>query len=327
MINAIHLSSRVCAPLPLRRELPGVWSSITKIDTYFFQKNISWHNLFAGKVGNGQNIRLWIDVWSGGTPLKDQFPDIFKMEKEKNRNIASIFPVLFSGTDFLWSWSKNTFSNVEQHQISRLSTILGNTLVTDLEDAWTWTGTRSNNFAVKEVRKLITQSRFGPHPRPFPWTKWAPIKVNVWGWRALMNRLPTKVELQKRSVSTGNLACIFCGEQDETLAHILTACPLAIAVWDLVSSWCKIPNLFAFDVQDLLYSFFHTREAKYKINHFIILTTSWFIWKARNEKIFRSTEAIPRRILEQIKHNSFTWIVTRSKIKNITWESWVDFEF
>ncbi|KAJ0934115.1 hypothetical protein HanRHA438_Chr03g0103761 [Helianthus annuus] len=37
----------------------------------------------------------------------------------------------------------------------------------------------------------------------FEWVKWVPKKINIFGWRAKQNRLPTLAELQKRTYTGG----------------------------------------------------------------------------------------------------------------------------
>jgi len=50
----------------------GCWKSITsELDLF--------KSLVHFKVGNGSRVLFWHDVWCGEQPLKDHFPDLFRM--------------------------------------------------------------------------------------------------------------------------------------------------------------------------------------------------------------------------------------------------------
>ncbi|KAJ0779037.1 putative reverse transcriptase zinc-binding domain-containing protein [Helianthus annuus] len=82
--------------------------------------------------------------------------------------------------------------------------------------------------------------------------KWVPSKCNIHAWRLEMDRLPTKEALRKRNVPVGDISYPFCGSDDESAENLFIACFVASNVWNGISSWCRIPNIFAFTIKDLL---------------------------------------------------------------------------
>ena len=72
-------------------------------------------------------------------------------------------------------------------------------------------------------------------PRTPLWKKmWhlkIPAKIRIFGWRACMNGLPTRLNLCKRGVKIGPL-CPICDQEMESITHTLFQCDLALQVWN-----------------------------------------------------------------------------------------------
>ncbi|KAI3704962.1 hypothetical protein L1987_75192 [Smallanthus sonchifolius] len=84
----------------------------------------------------------------------------------------------------------------------------------------------------------------------FPWNNWVSKKVNIFNWRAEMDRIPSLQALSVRHVPLESTTYCFGGESGECtelLVHIL-----ADLVWSQVSTWCKIPLIYAFSFKDLM---------------------------------------------------------------------------
>jgi hypothetical protein len=55
------------------------------------------------KVNNGENTRFWEDVWMGNTPLKHQYPYLYRIAHHKNATIASVFSTVLLNISFRMS--------------------------------------------------------------------------------------------------------------------------------------------------------------------------------------------------------------------------------
>jgi hypothetical protein len=64
-------------------------------------------------------------------------------------------------------------------------------------------------------------------------------KVNVFGWRLLLNRLSTRLGLNRRCIllNSHDLPCVFCFLNIEDNAHLFFFCPFSKGVWNAVFSW------------------------------------------------------------------------------------------
>ncbi|XP_076891442.1 uncharacterized protein LOC143542847 [Bidens hawaiensis] len=118
-------------------------------------------------------------------------------------------------------------------------------------DKWLWLGDKSDSFSVASVKKLLNQVGHAPEENIYSWNYWLPLKLNTFGWRVNLARLPTMDALIKRKIINGPNACCFCWSDAETVDHLFTGCFVASLVWQKISKWCKIPPIFAFTIGDL----------------------------------------------------------------------------
>ncbi|KAJ0680603.1 putative reverse transcriptase zinc-binding domain-containing protein [Helianthus annuus] len=156
------------------------------------------------------------------------------------------------------------------------------------------------------------------------WCKWVPTKVNIHSWRMEMGKIATGVALKNRNVQLGEPLCPLCGSDDESVDHLFIACQAASVIWNGISSWCKIPNIFAFSIKDLLgiYKEIRASESKKEAVQGIILIACWSLWRARNNLMFSHIEIRIDRILSEVKALGFLWFSSRSRHKGIDWAAW-----
>ncbi|XP_022003660.1 uncharacterized protein LOC110901119 [Helianthus annuus] len=144
-----------------------------------------------------------------------------------------------------------------------------------------------------------------------------------------MERLPTKCALAIRNISVQNKLCVLCGDYAETSEHIFVACQFAQMIWQNIADWCKVPPIFAFELNDVLtlHETCSGSSTKKKVIHAVILVTIWSLWKLRNESVFRHSLPHTTKILDEIKAMAYLWVKNRAKTVSLTWEDWSRFNF
>ncbi|KAL4582746.1 hypothetical protein LXL04_007305 [Taraxacum kok-saghyz] len=75
------------------------------------------------------------------------------------------------------------------------------------------------------------------------WCSWIPKKINIFVWRVLRNRLPTRGSLQGRGIPLETVRCPLCNEQEETVNHLLGSCTVANAMWGKVFRWMQLQRI------------------------------------------------------------------------------------
>ncbi|MFS7923076.1 putative reverse transcriptase zinc-binding domain-containing protein [Helianthus anomalus] len=191
------------------------------------------------------------------------------------------------------------------------------------KDKWQWLGDKSGDFSVKFVRSLLQKDR-GSGCTSFVWCKWLPLKVNVFAWRADLNRLPTIEGLRRRNVMVDDQTYVFCNEGEDSVSHLFIECVAANVVWNMISGWCHVPQIFASSFQDLMkvYQFSGLKDPEKSIFQGVLIIACWSLWKARNEVRFRNKPFRIEKIISEVKSVSFLWVRNRTKFKNLSWANW-----
>ena len=144
-----------------------------------------------------------------------------------------------------------------------------------------------------------------PRARRQPWfrTVWStltPPKYSFCLWLAVRGRLPTMDRLDFLAVDR---TCIFCGCQDETLAHLLFRCLHTRGIWETICAWCGIhPIRFTFGAA--LRSFVTTVRGNHcisRLRRVALATTVYYIWLARNRARFEQTQLDAAFLLRRIR--------------------------
>lgn len=71
------------------------------------------------------------------------------------------------------------------------------------------------------------------------WNKNVPLKIASFSWRLLQDKIPTIINLWRRSAYNPNFStkCVLCGKNDESSEHLFFLSEFAAAVWEEWYSW------------------------------------------------------------------------------------------
>ncbi|XP_021985885.1 uncharacterized protein LOC110882104 [Helianthus annuus] len=212
-------------------------------------------------------------------------------------------------------------------RLEQLIGLLDNVQISAGAARWKWTADPTGNFSVKSVKKLLKDDLSQVNGFVFEWSKWIPAKVNIHVWRMELNKIPSADALKKRNVVIVDSTCPLCSSEEESVDHLFLACFVASNVWNGVSSWCNIPNIFAFSLHDLLsiHSNIGMSERKKEAVKGIIIIACWSIWRARNNLKFSSSSARIEDNISEIKVLSFLWYSNRTKHRDLDWKDWCSF--
>ena len=114
-----------------------------------------------------------------------------------------------------------------------------------------------------------------------------------------------KKNLQARGIQW-DICCGRCGAHEESINHVFFECPPAIQVWAL----SKIPsNLTIFPTSALFTNLDHLfwRVVPQMEDHQFAWIL-WYIWKARNNKVFSNLDIDPLDTLKLAETESTLWV-------------------
>ncbi|KAG4963031.1 hypothetical protein JHK82_039705 [Glycine max] len=167
---------------------------------------ITASNQVCWKVGRGDQILFWEDSWvDDGTPLKDQFPELYRISSQRNLIVADTGSFSENGWEWNLSWRRNLFDNemgIASKFIEHITTIRLNS---NLMDTWVWRAETNGIFSTKSAYQVIKAEQpyevqhLGFHQL---WDIKIPPRALSFAWRLLWDRLPTKDNLSRRQIQT-----------------------------------------------------------------------------------------------------------------------------
>ncbi|KAL4570624.1 hypothetical protein LXL04_026282 [Taraxacum kok-saghyz] len=281
-------------------------------------------------MGRGDKTSFWHEEWTGSGILKDIFPLLYKIEKEKNCTVLERLVTSEENPSYNWKWKKARLSTEEDIERLCCEFILQEMHLSNEVDTWVWKTGTVDQFSVKSIRSLWESSKYPELEYKHWWNNWVPLKVNFLGWRAVLNRLPSKQELKKRQVTIPSTNCDLCNMAEETCEHILIQCSWTEEIWALVRDWCGMDFTGTHTMEQRIEASLkmgQDNKKKKKTANAIVLVTLWTIWKARNKKTFNGRRTPPWRIIEEIKSQSYLWVKNRGRNMITNWGEWQNFPF
>ncbi|CAN1822383.1 Putative ribonuclease H protein At1g65750 [Linum perenne] len=155
------------------------------------------------------------------------------------------------------------------------------------DDDWIWGCEKSGIFSIKSAYNLISSMEIGQDSEKWKsiWNWPGPNRIRFFLWLAAKERLLTNAARLRRGL-TQDATCPFCAAEEETIAHVLRECPFAIETWRQTGGLYINDEAMQKSYQTWLQDFTRSDSSL----QFGI--TCWYLWKARNERIFTgSTES------------------------------------
>ncbi|GLT32893.1 hypothetical protein SLA2020_075240 [Shorea laevis] len=183
-----------------------------------------------------------------------------------------------------------------------------------VEDCWKWKYDAKGRYLVKKAYDFLAPMECLLEGKicKLVWCKLVPSKVNFFGWRLCLDRLPTRGNLLVRGVlGQGNdLRCGLCHEELEDVNHLFCTYQEAWAVWVKVFNWWGLQIVIPDTVKGMVELFLSSlgRIADKEVIACIFLVGNWFLWYWRNVKVFGGEGDFKEQLLDMIQSKSFFWI-------------------
>ncbi|CAI9267946.1 unnamed protein product [Lactuca saligna] len=303
-----------------KRTFAGVWNNIAEVANELTKVGISFQDILKKKVKNGNDTLFWMDEWCDGEPLKDQFPDLYQLERRKTCRISQ--RVLAEG--YNWEWRSVPTTGSQAHSFQMLSDAIDVYRPCPDPDSCICPLSDDGIFHVKAIKLRIDNKELAINEVVIPWLHDIPIKVNTFIWRANLGRIPSNLALKRRGITNIRESCPQCHIEDEDSDHIMIRCPLANKIWELIFQWCNIPKPDFQTIGDLIGLTKTWRRCRRKKNNLICICfgVMWILWKTRCELVFRSTRYSFSQIIDRVKSIVFNWIRHKRVECNIKWDEW-----
>lgn len=264
-----------------------VWSSILKSQD-IIRRCSRW------RVGNGKSIYIWKDKWlpdqSNASVSTPPYPFL------EDAKVSSI--MLNQGV----GWDSEVILEIFNSRDANLimSTPLS---MSNRDDKLIWTKEDRGIFSVKSCYRALV----GDHNSAdrviwaLIWKIKIPPKARFFFWQACVSCLPTADLLRMKKVDCPEY-CQVCQNDSESIIHILVNCDLAKECWVLFNIQVNTDDNETF--AEWTTQIFQALN-KEQICLFIMIC--WYIWMARNDKVWHNRTTTATRVMERARQHLRDW--------------------
>ena len=115
-----------------------------------------------------------------------------------------------------------------------------------------------------------------------------PGTTKVSGWRVMLDKLPSRVNLEIRGITVPRVLCLLCEKEVETTHHLLINCEVVQRLWIKCDIWVGIISVRPNDIEKHFLSFYingMSNKATY-VWRGMWLAVVKEIWTLRNRIVF-----------------------------------------
>jgi hypothetical protein len=177
-------------------------------------------------IKDGTNTRFWDDSWIGDKPLKDTYPSLYHIARDKHVTVSKVL----SSTPLNISFRRSLVDNNLSHWLHLVAWV-SNVVVVDDKDYFKWRLTKSGVFTVQSLylHDIDTHPPF-QHRKIWKWK--IPLKIKIFLWFLQKGVVLTKDNLAKKNWK-GSQQCVCCNF-NETIQHLFLDCPSAKMIWRII---------------------------------------------------------------------------------------------
>ncbi|GKE35585.1 RNA-directed DNA polymerase, eukaryota, partial [Tanacetum coccineum] len=273
------------------------------------------------KVGIGRNTRFWKDIWCGDGTLEATYPRLVTLASNRNAFVSDYWSM--HGWNI--SWRRDIRGGVKQSQYDQLMACLQVIHINLEQGVWQWEFDNEETFTVRLVRKSLDVKRLSGHTWVTRWCNIIPIKVNVFVWRNFLNRLPTRINLDRHGIDIDSILCPCCNNNVEDISHVFFACSVAIELWFKIGVWLELDIPEFVNVEDM-FQWIDGQgggSTHRRILNTTCVATIWILWMYRNSVVFDDSRVKKHQLFDSVVTYFFNWICNRYRRSRFNWNAWM----
>ncbi|CAJ2653429.1 unnamed protein product [Trifolium pratense] len=269
-------------------------------------------------VGDDNDIGFWKFKWFGNNSFGELYPNLYAKEAFKDVLISDRLSRNGTDTEWHWQWCEELSDNDAHHLRALKQLLLDCPFDQARSDRWRWVPDSVGLFTVKSCYSLLLQysntvvleSNVLDAIQKL-WKNDVSSKVNIFGWRLLLEKLHTRAALHHRGIlnNSHDISCIFCYMHMEDCSHLFFNCSFVKGVWETIYRWLGQSLPADLEGWNHFLSFGSLVKSKKgnQIRHLIWLATTWCLWKLRNNVVFNGALPDASKLVDDIKTFSWFW--------------------
>jgi hypothetical protein len=293
---------------PWWREIARIRDGVGEIDGGWFEDRVS------KVLGDGTSTLFWQDRWVGDVPLCRRFARLFDLSTNKFSTVAEMCALGWEVGGEAWSWRRRLWV-WEEDMVEECRVFLAHVLVQpNVSDRWQWDPDIHDGYTVRGAYHVLTSMTplHDDAAEHLVWHKQVPLKVSIVAWRLLKDRLPTKLNLQRRGIVqvADNLCISGCGNA-ESAVHLFLHCQVFGSLWNRIRSWIGVSGVDTNNIREHFHQFTHylgLSKARRSFLQLLWLLCIWLVWNERNNRLFNNSEKSIEHLLDKVKFHSLWWL-------------------
>ena len=220
--------------------LPGGWASANIPGPYGvgLWKNIKkdWAHFtcfLRFEVGDGTQIKFWNDFWCEIGPLKEVFPELYSISRNKEAWVAD--HLIYQNE--VVTWFLNFIQPAHDWELEAISSFMDVLYQSGVKgcapDKVWWQRSMGKGFQVKLYYKALLPSSGILVPWKSIWKVKVPPRVSFFVWAAAIDRILTVQNLRRCHVMVIDWSYM-CKASGESTDHLLLHCPIAVELWSCI---------------------------------------------------------------------------------------------
>ncbi|XP_071689084.1 uncharacterized protein [Rutidosis leptorrhynchoides] len=224
---------------------------------------------------------------------------------------------------FCWKWIRPPTGRTLS-ELNRLCDLLNGFSYENGEtDKWAWNLHPSETFYTSVLTKLLDEKILPNANMSFETARLhlLPQKIGILIWRVMQERIPVRVELDKRGVDMDSVRCPVCDDDIETAEHTFLHCEFAKDIWSRIFRWWGSNRHMYSCLGDMFKG--DIGGSKSKLWQSIEWVCGYHIWRNRNLTLFQRKRGNGPMALNEVQIKSFEWISKRVRKCSFEWSQWL----
>lgn len=266
------------------------------------------------KIGNGHTTKVWEEPWLPTQPARA--PRSRGNDRDEDIRVHHLID------EQSQSWNLEILNSViAAEDIPKITSLRVSR--TGRHDCYSWDFTKSGLYTVRSGYKIAheihaaVKSTAVTEPsttglKKAIWKIKAPRKLKHFLWQATSGFLATAKQLKDRHCARDSIY-VRCGDESESINHTLFVCPPALQCWAL-SGIPSAPGLFPCNSLYANIDFLLFRAKETGVRPEVLAAfpwIAWYIWKARNVKIFNDKDITPTDSLQLAVKETESWTLAQ----------------
>ena len=172
---------------------------------------------------------FWEDKWLGQSTLREQYPALYAIVRNKSDTIAPVLGTSPPNVSF-----RRRLLGTRQASWNALRIRLESIHLSDGPDTFLWNFTKNGKFSVDSMYRalILPEMPVDIKDNNKNWKMNIPLKTKVFAWYLRRGVILTKDNLAKCNWH-GSKKCVFC-HKDETIKHLFFECKFANSIWSII---------------------------------------------------------------------------------------------